>query len=195
MVERVEAVAQLRLEGKEFAEIAQFCAAQGWPHGVSQTYLYIRRADALLDRYAETNRNRLFGQRIARRNALWSRAMAKDDLRMALAVEMDQTKLLGFYPQPPTQQAVGPPLQANGTPALSEEDRAAIWKLALARLGEADTEAITVRGSPADRQRLLEPRTDPERCGDDAGRLANETNAGAEDADAAPGQPAEWENP
>jgi hypothetical protein len=34
-----------------------------------------------------------------------------------------------------------------------------------------------VRGSPADRQRLPEPRTDPERCGDDAGRLANEAAA------------------
>ena len=94
MAERVEAVAQLRLEGKEYPEIAQFCAAQGWPHGVSQTYLYIRRADLLLARHVETNRNSLFGQRIARRNVLWSRALQAGDLRLALAVEKDETALL-----------------------------------------------------------------------------------------------------
>jgi hypothetical protein len=109
MVERVEAVAQLRLQGKEYAEIAQFCAAQGWPHGVRQTYLYIRRADALLARYVETNRQSLFGQRIARRNALWSQALEQGKLELALQIERDQSQLLGFYPPrnaptPPTAQ-------------------------------------------------------------------------------------------
>jgi hypothetical protein len=179
MAERVEAIAQLRLQGQEYPEIAQFCAARGWPHGVSQTYLYIRRADALLDRYAETNRNRLFGQRIARRNALWSRALAEGNLALALAIEKDQTKLLGMYPEQPAKPGPGTQVQVNNvTPTISEEDREEIRRLALARLGEVDHPKDQVGQRAADAQVLPALRSDPAGRGSVAEQLADATGAG-----------------
>jgi hypothetical protein len=186
VAERVTAIAALRLQGKEHPEILQYCASRGWPCSLRGVYYYIQKADLLIGKYAQSNQRSLFGQRIARRNALWTQAMENGDLALALQIEKDQTRLLNLYPPPPTPQAVGPPLQVNnGTPALSEEDREAIRRLALARLGEADPEPISVRGSPADRQGLPQPPEDSERRGNAAGRLAGETLAVTTSSDAA----------
>jgi hypothetical protein len=125
MAERVEAIAAVRLQGKVYPEIAEYCGRKGLPCGCSQVYVYIRRTDAVLAQSVEQNRHPLIGQRIVRRDLLWTRALEKDDLRMALAVEKDQTKLLGLYPERPAKPGPAPTqVQVNnGTPASSEEDR------------------------------------------------------------------------
>ena len=184
MAERVEAVAQLRLEGKEYPEIAQFCAAQGWPHGVSQTYLYIRRADLLLARYVETNRNSLFGQRIARRTVLWSRALQAGDLRVALAVEKDETALLNFYPGRP---APGANVQVNNViPPLTESQRIALDAALRRRIGDVGPRPVAARQEPADGPVLPGAGGDPGGREGGAERLADATATGAVSETAAP---------
>ena len=119
--------------------------------------------------------------------------MEKGDLEAALKVLKDRAQLLNLYPsKDPTPSAE--PVHTVLLPR-SDAGREAPRQRALARLGRADPEAIPLPGSPADRPTLPEPRAAPDRCGDDAQRLANEAQARAEDPDAAPGQPAEWENP
>src|SRR5262249_263047 len=139
-----------------------------------------RRADALLDRYAEKNRNRLFSQHIARRNALWTRAMAEGRLELALAIEKDQSKLLGMYPEKPAKPGPGTQVQGNNViPTISQEDREEIRRLALARLGEVHPPASTARPDAADGQALPSPRSGPEGRGDGAGQLSDATSLGA----------------
>jgi hypothetical protein len=165
VAERVEAIARLCLEGKGYREIAEFCGKNGWPTCPSQVYVYIRRADALIARHVETNRNSLFGQRIARRNALWARAVEKGDLATALKVEESQTALLGFGLKP-NQASRTTQVQVNNViPSMCAEEREELCRMCLARLGRADPPKDRI-GQPApDGQVSPRPGADPQRRG------------------------------
>jgi hypothetical protein len=189
MAERVEAVAQLRLEGKEYPQIAQFCAAQGWPHGVSQTYLYIRRADLLLARYVERNRDVLLAKRLTRRNVLWSKALQAGDLRLALAVEKDETALLNFYPGRP---APGTNVQVNNViPALTEQQRIALDSAMLRRAGRLGDRAEAGGQGVGDGPVLSGARGDHGGCGQAPRPVAAGPVADAAAGDVITVQPAE----
>jgi hypothetical protein len=193
VTQRLNAVVKLRLGGAAIREIFQYGQDHGWGVGYDAVYKYVGKADAIITERAERDRDRLLAFEVNARNRVFARAMEKGDLEAALKVLKDRAQLLNLYPaKDPTPSAV--PVN-HVLPPRSDAGREAPRQMALARLGRADPEAIPLRGSPADRPTLLETRTDPARCGDDAERLANGAQAGAEDSDAAPGQPAERENP
>jgi len=193
MTQRLNAVVKLRLGGAAIRDIFQYSQDHNWDVGYDAVYKYVSRADKIIEDHAERNRDRLLAFEVNARHRVFARAMEKGDLEAALKVLKDRAQLLNLYPsKDPTPSAE--PVHTV-LPPRSDADREAPRPRALARLGRADPEAIPLLGSAADRPTLPEPRTDPARCGGDAERLANEAQAGAEDADAAPGQPAERENP
>jgi hypothetical protein len=193
IIQRLNAVVKLRLGGAAIREIFQYSQDHNWDVGDDAVYKYVGKADAIIAEHAERDRDRLLAFEVNARNRVFVRAMEKGDLEAALKVLKDRAQLLNLYPsKDPTPSAE--PVHTV-LPPRSDAGREAPRPRALARLGRADPEAIPLRGSPADRPTLPAPRAAPDRCGDDAQRLANEAQAGAEDSDAAPGQPAERENP
>jgi hypothetical protein len=188
MAERLEAVVALRLNGKEFSEIAQYCADKGWPTNSSSVYLLIRRADAKIGQYVDLDRYSLVGRQLTRRNVLWQRALEAGNLELALKVSQDECNLLGLYPPKPLPTT--PPVQVNNV-VLSDADRDALRRMALARLGRGDPGADRIGDIPAYRQVLPAAPGDPDRRGDGAGRPANATASGAADSNAAPVLPSE----
>ena len=193
IIQRLNAVVKLRLGGAAIRDIFQYSQDHNWDVGYDAVYKYVSRADKIIEEHAERNRDRLLAFEVNARHRVFARAMEKGDLEAALKVLKDRAQLLNLYP---VKDQTPSTVQMNTVlPPRSDAGREAPRPRALARLGRADPEAIPLLGSAADRPTLPEPRTDPARCGGDAERLANEATAGAEDADAAPGQPAERENP
>jgi hypothetical protein len=189
MAERVEAVAQLRLQGKEYPEIAEFCGKQGWPCGASQVYVYIKRADRVLAEHVERNRDVLLAKRLTRRNVLWSKALQAGDLRLALAVEKDETALLNFYPGRP---ATGTNVQVNNViPQLTESQRIALDAAVQRRIGQGIRPAAGGGPIGDHGQVLPDPRGDHDRRGEAPGSMAAGPPENAAPGDVITVQPAE----
>src|SRR6516225_554723 len=184
MAERVEAVAQLRLEGKEYPEIAEFCGKQGWPCGARQVYVYIKRADLLLAEHVERNRDVLLAKRLTRRNVLWSKALQAGDLHLALAVEKDETALLNFYPARP---APGTNVQVNNViPQLTEQQRILLDSAVQRRLAQGVRPPPGGQQTGGDGQVLPGARANHGGREQAAGPVADEAPAVAADSNAAP---------
>jgi hypothetical protein len=96
--QRVEEVLQIRLMGAEVWNIRQHAAEQGWNVSERQLYRYIARADELMARHLEKDRDKLFNRHHAQRRALLARALEVSDFRAALAIMKDEADLLGLYP-------------------------------------------------------------------------------------------------
>ena len=94
---RVEEVLRIRIDGAAFADIREYAGEKGW--GVSDSMLrkYIEKANGLLKERTERSRSHLLRLHLARREALYSRAVASADCRTALAVLADDAKLRGLY--------------------------------------------------------------------------------------------------
>jgi hypothetical protein len=103
--QRVEAVLKIRLMGAQFHDIREYAAETdaetGRPWNVSDSQLrrYIDRSDALLEKYAEKDREKIINRHLAQRKAMFARAMEGGDIRTALAVAKDEAELLALYPQ------------------------------------------------------------------------------------------------
>jgi hypothetical protein len=182
--QRVSEVAQLRASGAEIQQIAEYAEKAGWGIKLTQCYEYVHRADAVLANYIERNRDALLAKRLIRRSLLWSKALQAGDLHLALAVEKDETALLGLYPaRDKTPSAV---VVQNATPVVSESDRLALLALAQARLRGGVGEEVGEGGEPADGQVLPGTGVDPGGRGEVAGRLVDPVAAGAAVSNAAP---------
>src|SRR5688572_29506044 len=94
---RVEQVLRLRLDGAQFHDVVQYAAENGWGLRERQVRTYIRRADDLLAERQDNSRRRAIARHVARREALFARALAAADYRTALAVLADLAKLRGLY--------------------------------------------------------------------------------------------------
>jgi hypothetical protein len=100
---RVNEVLRLRIAGAQFQDIRDYANApdrDGGPWNVSDSQLrrYIAASDQLLDQTLEKKRERLFNLHVARRSALYARAVKADDWRAALQCLKDEAELLNLYP-------------------------------------------------------------------------------------------------
>ena len=182
--QRVSQVAQLRASGAEIQQIAEYAEKAGWGIKLTQCYEYVHRADALLAEHVERNRDSLLAKRLLRRNVLWSKALQAGDLRLALAVEKDETALLNFYPGRP---APGANVQVNNViPPLTESQRIALDAALRRRIGDVGPRPVAARQEPADGPVLPGAGGDPGGREEGAERLADATATGAVSETAAP---------
>lgn len=107
--ERVETVLRLRLDGAQFHDLRGFAnevgddadkARDGGPWNVTDADLWalVGKADDLLVARTERRRARAVAVQLARRDALYARAVNAGDYAVALGVLKDQAALLGMYP-------------------------------------------------------------------------------------------------
>src|SRR5262245_15773253 len=108
---RVEDVLRIRLDGAEGWDVRQYVAEKeqageqpwkveegGKPLSERQIRRYVEQADRLLEESCRTSRKKLLRRHLARRRALYARAVNSGDLRTALAALRDEAELLGLYP-------------------------------------------------------------------------------------------------
>ena len=95
---RVEEVLRIVLDGAQYHDVLQYAAEKGWDLKERQVREYMSRASDLLVERQEKKRKRLVALHLARRDALYARAVNAADYRTALAVLSDAAKLQGLYP-------------------------------------------------------------------------------------------------
>lgn len=134
--QRVEEVLTIRLMGAEFAEIRQCAAKLSWNVSDRQLWRYIAAADKLLAERLDHDREKLFNIHIAKRRALYTRALETGDLRAALAVLKDESELYGLYP--PAEPAVQVDVVALSEPERVERLAALLDRARARRDGPAD---------------------------------------------------------
>jgi hypothetical protein len=97
VAKRVDEVLRIRLDGAQRHDILQYASENGWGLTDRQVGEYIRRADNLLVERRDTKRKRVIALHIARREALYARAVNSGDHRAALAILDSQAKIQGLY--------------------------------------------------------------------------------------------------
>lgn len=108
---RIEEVLRIRLDGAEFWDVCQYvsekekepgspwCLGKGEePHCERTIHRYIAGADKRIHESCAAERPALIEFHLAKRRAIYARAVAQGDLRSALAVLKDEAELLGLYP-------------------------------------------------------------------------------------------------
>lgn len=98
IAQRITEVLRIRLEGAQFHDIVQYAAEKGWAVGDRQLLTYSQRADELLIEQQEKSRKKIFAWHLAKRAALFARAVNAADYRTALAILTDDAKLRRMYP-------------------------------------------------------------------------------------------------
>jgi hypothetical protein len=98
VAQRVEEILRIRLDGAQFHDCVQYGAEKGW--GLSERMIgkYIEKADKLLAERLDRKRSTVIARHIAKREALFARAVNAGDLRTALATLDSEAKLRGLYP-------------------------------------------------------------------------------------------------
>ena len=96
---RVEAVLRVRLDGAQLHDLPAWGADQTPPVNVSerQWARYLEQADELIRKRTERRRGRLLGLHVARREALYARAVNAADYSTALRVLADLAHLQRLY--------------------------------------------------------------------------------------------------
>ena len=137
---RVEEIVRLRLAGAELVpDIVQYAASQNWQVRRRMLWNYVDRADRIIARGVEKDRQKLLARHLRQRRLLFARALEQGDIRAALAVARDEAELEALYPpQKARVEHSGP----DGGPiphahAVTDADRASAIHALLARLGEA----------------------------------------------------------
>ena len=153
---RITEVLRIRLDGAAEWDVSEYVREQeqtdgsAWkprrgekPLSDRQIRRYIERADALIAASTKESRKRSLVKHLARREAMYAKAMNAGDVRTALAVAQDEAKLRNLYPPKRTELTGkdGRPLEAVVTTVeLTDDERAAAVAAILARaagLGEA----------------------------------------------------------
>ncbi len=95
---RVLEIYRLRLRGKEFPDLWDFAAKQGW--GVSRTTLtrYIAAADEMCEKHYNRRAIYMHARHIMQRRMLLDKCLDAGDFRTALSVLQDEAKLANLYP-------------------------------------------------------------------------------------------------
>lgn len=113
ITQRVEEILRIRLDGAEFWDIRQYVREKeaageepwdlpdgGKPISDSQLWRYMRRADLLVRESCAVARKQLLRDHLAKRRALYARAVNAGDFRTALAVLRDLAEMQRLYPDP-----------------------------------------------------------------------------------------------
>ena len=95
---RVDAVLARRTAGATLTDIRAYAGENRWGVSDSQLRKYIAHADRVLRPRRGKARKTVLAMHLARRTAIYARALAAGDLRTALAALTDEAKLLGLYP-------------------------------------------------------------------------------------------------
>ena len=101
---RIDEVLRIRIDGAAYQDVQQYSAEKGWggepgkPLSERQIREYMARADVLLTKRQEKKHRRIIAMHMARREALYARAVNAADYRTGLAVLSDLAKLQGLYP-------------------------------------------------------------------------------------------------
>jgi hypothetical protein len=101
--DRVTTVYKDLVSGKRRPDILQYASAWGVTERTVDNY--IARANAHLERDAETIRKRELGKAHNRYELLFEKALAKDDLKTALQAEVERGRLLGLNATTQTEVA------------------------------------------------------------------------------------------
>ena len=94
---RVEEVLAIRLDGAQLHDIRRYASENGWGVSDRQLERYIEKADRLLVARRQRKWGRMKALHVARREALYARALQAADYRTALAVLQDLAKLQELY--------------------------------------------------------------------------------------------------
>lgn len=97
VLQRVEEVLAIRLDGAQLHDIRRYASENGWGVSDRQLERYIEKADQVLVERRHKRWNRMKALHLARREALYARALQAADLRTALAVLQDMAKLQDLY--------------------------------------------------------------------------------------------------
>ena len=97
ILQRVEAVLAIRLDGAQLHDIRRYASENEWGVSDRQLERYIEKADRLLVGRRQRKWSRMKALHIARREALYARAVQSADHRTALAVLQDMAKLQDLY--------------------------------------------------------------------------------------------------
>lgn len=122
VLQRVNEILAIRLQGGEFPEILQFASEKQWGVCERQLRNYIAKSDELLAQTLEQDRVRLFNRHVASRRALYARCMAINDYSNARQVLKDEAELLGLYPAKRTELS-GPGGGAIPFVELTDDER------------------------------------------------------------------------
>ena len=95
---RVDEVIRFRMDGMQLHDLIDHAAQQTPPWNVSERQLarYIEQADDLISKRVDKSRKRIIGLHLARRDALFARAVNAADLRTALAILDSKARLEGL---------------------------------------------------------------------------------------------------
>jgi hypothetical protein len=111
---RIEEVLRIIVDGAEHHDIVQYASEKGWGVGERQLRNYAARANELLARRMERDRDKLLARHISQRRNLYARAVNAADYRTALAVAKDEAALEALYPPkklaPTAPDGENPPL-------------------------------------------------------------------------------------
>jgi hypothetical protein len=144
VMQRVEAIFELRLGGAEYHDIAKYADAtkdfdgnpkEPWRVKETQLREYIRRADALCQRRLDSRADHLLTRHILQRRRLYAHALEVGDLRTALAIlkdEADLERLYETYDKPEGPLDGG---QAGGAASMTTGD---VVKVVAGRLRQID---------------------------------------------------------
>lgn len=97
VLQRVEEVLAIRLDGAQLHDIRRYASENGWGVSDRQLERYIEKADKLLIERRQKKWKRMKALHLARREALYARALQSADFRTALAVLQDMAKLEELY--------------------------------------------------------------------------------------------------
>jgi hypothetical protein len=110
---RVEEILRIRLDGAEWWDVRQFVTEKqeaglppwaipegGKPVSERQLYRYMRAADRMVRESLADTRPKVIRDHIAKRRALYARAVRAGDFRSALSILDSLAKLQGLFPDP-----------------------------------------------------------------------------------------------
>jgi hypothetical protein len=95
---RVDEIFRLRIDGAKRQTILRYTSENGWGVSERQIETYIRRADEMLTKRREKNRELTFALHLARRERLYAEAVKAKDYRIALAILDSDAKLCNLFP-------------------------------------------------------------------------------------------------
>ncbi len=97
ILQRVEEVLAIRIDGAQLHDIRRYASEKEWGVSDRQLERYIEKADRLLIERRQKKWGRMKAMHLARREALYARALQAADYRTALAVLQDLAKLQDLY--------------------------------------------------------------------------------------------------
>jgi hypothetical protein len=97
--QRIDEVLRIRLDGALAHDVQAYAAEKGWGLSERQVFRYIAKADALMAKRLEQDREKNFARHIQSRRTLYARCVNAADYSTALRVLDSEAELLGLFPE------------------------------------------------------------------------------------------------